>query len=69
MTRGRPFEPGNKFGQGRPKGSKNKSTSAGRRLLEEYEIPLLQKNIAEGMKGNTKSRLWSLEIARIVVES
>ena len=26
MTRGRPFEPGNKFGRGRPKGSPNKKT-------------------------------------------
>ena len=28
MSRGRPFPPGNKFGRGRPKGSKNKRTQA-----------------------------------------
>ena len=54
MSRGRPFEPGNKFGRGRPKGSKNKSTSPGRRLLEEYEETLMRKNIAEALKGDTK---------------
>jgi len=60
MTRGRPFEPGNKFGRGRPKGSKNKSTSVGRQLLDEHHESLMRKNIAEGLKGDTKSRLWCL---------
>ena len=60
MTRGRPFEPGNKFGRGRPKGSKNRSTSVGRQLLEEHHESLMRKNIAEGLKGDAKSRLWCL---------
>jgi hypothetical protein len=62
MSRGLPFEPGNKFGRGRPKGSRNKSTiSAGNRLLAEHAVPLMRKNIAEGLQTNTKSRLWSLD--------
>lgn len=61
MSRGRPFEPGNTFGRGRPKGSKNKSISIGRRLLEQYEETLMTKNIADSMKGNTRSLLWCLE--------
>jgi len=62
MSRGLPFEPGNKFGRGRPKGSRNKSTiPASNRLLAEYAQPLMQKNIAEGLQTNTKSRLWSLD--------
>jgi hypothetical protein len=64
MTRGRPFEPGNKFGQGRPKGSKNKSTSAARQLLEKHHEALMLKNITEGLKNNTKSRLWCLNEAK-----
>ena len=65
MTRGRPFEPGNKLGRGRPRGSKNKSTSVSRRLLEEHEKLLIGKNIAEALKGNTKCLLWCLtELSR-----
>ena len=61
MTRGRPFEPGNTNGRGRPKGSKNKSPSARRRLLEECEESLVTKNIAEGLKTNTRSRQSCLD--------
>ena len=35
MTRGRPFEPGNKFGRGRPKGSPNKKTQEAQKLFED----------------------------------
>ena len=35
MTRGRPFEPGNKFGQGRPRGSPNRKTQQAQKLFEE----------------------------------
>ena len=35
MTRGRPFEPGNKSGRGRPKGSPNKKTQQAQKLFEE----------------------------------
>jgi len=35
MTRGRPFEPGNKFGRGRPKGSPNKKTQQAQKLFDE----------------------------------
>jgi len=35
MTRGRPFEPGNKFGRGRPKGSPNKKIQQAQKLFEE----------------------------------
>src|SRR5438874_12972315 len=34
MTRGRPFEPANKLGRGRPKGSPNKKTVQAQKLLE-----------------------------------
>src|ERR1700674_4560184 len=62
MSRGLPFEPGNKFGRGRPKGSRNKSTfPAAKRLLEEHAERLMRKNIAEGLQSNTRSRLWALD--------
>jgi hypothetical protein len=65
MSRGRPFEPGNTFGRGRPKGSKNKETSPGRRLLEEHEEVLLRKIMAEALKGDMKALLWcSSELMR-----
>ncbi len=34
MRRGRPFEPGNKFGRGRPKGSLNKQAQLAQKLFE-----------------------------------
>jgi hypothetical protein len=52
MSRGKPFEPGNSFGRGRPKGSRNKSTAAALALLGEHAERLMQKCIAEALKGN-----------------
>jgi hypothetical protein len=61
MNRGRPFEAGNTFGRGRPKGSKNKSTSVGWGILEQHEESLITKNVVESLKTDTKSRLWCSE--------
>ena len=36
MTRGRPFQPGNRFGHGRPKGSPNQKSLQARKLFEEH---------------------------------
>jgi hypothetical protein len=52
MSRGRPFEPGNSLGRGRPKGSRNKSTEATMALLGEHAEMLMKKCIAEALKGN-----------------
>jgi len=35
MTRGRPFEPGNQFGRGRPKGSPNKKTHLAHKIFDD----------------------------------
>jgi len=40
-ARGRPFEPGNKFGRGRPPGSRNKAVKA-RELLDSYAEQLMK---------------------------
>jgi hypothetical protein len=61
MIRGRPFELGNKLSSGRPKGSRNKSPSIGAQLLEEHEKPLTERNLAESLRHDTRSRLWCLE--------
>jgi hypothetical protein len=61
MTRGRPFEPGNKNGRGRPKGSKNQSPSVRRGILKDCEEQLIRKNIAEGLRNNTRSRQACLD--------
>lgn len=51
-VRGRPFEPGNKLGRGRPKGSRNKSKSTGQDLFDEYAEHLTRKAISLGLAGD-----------------
>jgi hypothetical protein len=52
MSRGAPFEPGNKLGRGRPPGSRNKSTMAALELLREHSDVVVRKCIAEALRGN-----------------
>ena len=49
--RGRPFEAGNKFGKGRPRGSRNKTTIAAQELLNSYSEPILRKALVDGATG------------------
>jgi hypothetical protein len=51
MSRGRPFQPGNKYGRGRPPGSRNKR-SLGQQLLNEYEEPVIRKTLSLALQGN-----------------
>lgn len=64
MTRGKPFEPGSKFGRGRPKGSRNKRTLEAQALFDEYKEPIIKKCIAKALEGD--SRAISLCIERIL---
>jgi hypothetical protein len=50
--RGRPFQPGNSFGRGRPTGSPNKPKVAGLRLLEEYADHLIRTCLAMALDGD-----------------
>ena len=59
-VRGRPFEPGNKLGRGRPKGSRNK-TKPGQDLLDEYAPHLVRKCIAEAMQGDQSAMRICME--------
>ncbi len=60
-VRGRPFEPGNQFGRGRPKGSRNKSTLISQKLLEKYSEPLMRKCIAQALGGDIRALKLCLE--------
>src|ERR1019366_3858156 len=52
MNRGRPFEPGNKFGRGRPPGSRNRKAHALQKVLDEYTPALLRKSLAMALQGD-----------------
>jgi hypothetical protein len=60
-THGIPFQPGNKLGRGRPKGSRNKSARAAQRLLEEHAEPLMRKCIAMAYRGDMKAMGYCME--------
>jgi len=70
MSHGKPFEPGNSFGKGRPKGSRNRSSAAALALLHEHSEALMKKCIAEAFKGNMVAmRLCIERIAPVLQES
>jgi hypothetical protein len=54
-TRGRPFPPGNRFGRGRPKGSRNKRSALAQEILDQYSDSLIKKCIAQGLAGDTRA--------------
>jgi len=59
--RGRPFEPGNTAGRGRPKGSRNKTKSAGQQLFDHYEESLTRKCIGLAMQGDRNALRLCME--------
>jgi len=50
--RGRPFEPRNSFGRGRPKGSRNRTAALAQQLLDEYAGGIMKKCIHAAMAGD-----------------
>ncbi len=50
--RGRPFQPGNNYGRGRPKGSRNKITTAWDELQGQYGEAVLRKCVAMALQGD-----------------
>ena len=54
MKRGRPFEPGNKFGRGRPSGSRNKRTLILQELLDEHAPALMRKSLVLALQGDVQ---------------
>jgi hypothetical protein len=61
MIRGRPFEPGNKFGRGRPKGSRNRRTLKAQALFDEYQEPVIKKCIAKALEGDPRAMALCVE--------
>ncbi len=54
--RGRAFLPGNKFGTGRPKGNRNKTTVMAQKLLEKYSEPIVRRCIVDALNGDRDAR-------------
>ena len=52
LMRGRPFQPGNKYGRGRPRGSRNKVTRVCQDILDSYAEPLMKKFLVMALQGN-----------------
>jgi hypothetical protein len=52
MIRGRPFEPGNKLGRGRPRGSRNQRNTRGQQLLDQYGEAIMQTAVVQAIKGD-----------------
>jgi hypothetical protein len=52
VTKGRPFEPGNKLGRGRPRGSRNKNSLLTRELLDSHGEALVRKAVLQALKGD-----------------
>ena len=54
MKRGRPFERGNQFGRGRPRGSRNKKNLILQGLLDEHAPALLRKSLLLALQGDAQ---------------
>ena len=57
MARGRPFEAGNKFGRGRPRGSRNKTTVMAQELLNDHAEAVVRKVLMMGLRDSDMSAL------------
>jgi hypothetical protein len=51
-TKGRPFQPGNTFGRGRPQGSRNKATIALQEMLDGHGESITRKCALLALQGN-----------------
>lgn len=59
--RGRPFQPGNKFGRGRPRGSRNKAARVCQNTLESLAEPLAKKCLYLAFQGNPTAMRLCME--------
>ena len=55
MPRGKPFEPGNKLGRGRPRGSRNRTILIAQQLLDSHAEPLVRTCLLMALKGDPKA--------------
>jgi hypothetical protein len=54
MAIGRPFQPGNQFGRGRPRGSRNKRSLLAHELLESHSEALTRQALVLALKGDVR---------------
>lgn len=59
--RGRPFQPGNKYGRGRPPGSRNKVAHACQDTLDSYGEGLTKKCLYLALQGNPTAMKLCME--------
>ena len=52
LNRGRSFKPGNQFGRGRPRGSRNKRSLIGKQLLDQHSEAILHKSLVLALQGD-----------------
>jgi len=64
MTRGRPFEPGNKFGRGRPKGSPNKKKPLAQKIFDENAPAIMALAINSAREDRPMLRTLIRELGR-----
>lgn len=62
-VRGRPFQPGNAFGKGRPRGSRNKVNPRAKELFLEFSEPIAKKCLKMALEGDTKAMQMCLDRA------
>ena len=60
-SRGRPFEPGNTFGRGRPQGSRNKTTLLAQEMLQSHAPEIVNKCLEMALQGDTVAIRLCLE--------
>lgn len=59
--RGRPFQPGNNSGKGRPRGSKNKTSAEAAKIFRDYSPAVTRKCLEMALKGDLKAIRMSLD--------
>ena len=59
--RGRPFAPGNKFGRGRPRGSRNRATLELQQMLGQHGEALMKKCVVMALQGDTTALRLCME--------
>ncbi len=64
LKRGRPFGPGNKFGRGRPRGSRNRRSLMAQQLLDQHGEALVRKALVQALQGD--SQLLRMFLDRIL---
>lgn len=64
MKRGRPFEPGNKFGRGRPKGSPNKKKQSAEKIFEDNSPAIMALAINTAREDRPMLRTLVAQVGR-----